>query len=223
MYQEEYKEYIRYVAVPWTPLFLSERSFTPRIAIFQLWLFFSQYFSLSECVSLSMKWLQVNSLFSQQRGSQHANVKPLRSSQHRCWKEMIYLLAIGSCTSTSVWELLQVTVPVFSLITRAQRSFDIYQHPSILAWIQMPISQNSLHEQYVDRYIDFLSFFLFWQNAFVAEKPIYQKHFGGEPRWHQVSLTELCFEVSIKTNWYYQKRKYIFFVVWNYFYFHYTA
>lgn len=116
--------------------------------------FFSppQYSSLSKCVSFSMKWLQVNNLFSQQRGSQHANVKPLQLISTGIESKLFgyWQLYIKSCMGAAARDSSSLQFD-----TTAQRSFDIDQHPSILSWFQMSISHNTLHEQYLNWYVDF--------------------------------------------------------------------
>lgn len=204
----------------WTPLFLSEVSFIMTIAIFQLWLlFFPQYSSLSKRVSFSMKWLQVNNLFSKQRGSQHANVKPLKLISTRVESKLfgywqLYITFCKRLFQPSVWyngteKLWYRSTPIntilVSYVTQSQH----------LAW--------ALHKLYMDFFYKqkgrWCLFGFFWYNASVAEKPIYQKihllnlwiiiyHFGREPQWYQPRFTEQCFEVSFKTKGYYRNKEY---------------
>lgn len=138
----------------WTLLFLSEVSFITTTAIFQLWLlfFFPQYSSLSKCVSFSMKWLQVNNLLSQHRGSQHANVKPLKLISRGVESKLFgsCQLYINSCMGAAARDCSSLESD-----TTAQTSFDIDQHPSILSWFQMSISHNTLHEHYINWYMNF--------------------------------------------------------------------
>lgn len=131
-----------------SPLFLSQISFRETIAIFQLWLlFFPQYSSLLKGVSFSMKWLQVSNLFSQQRGSQPANVKPLKLISTSVESKLFgyWQLSISSYIGAAAWDRSSLQFD-----TTLPRSLDKDQHPSILSWFQMSVSHNTLHEQYIN-------------------------------------------------------------------------